>query len=183
MNQQNAAVLTHAIKDQQVRFEQLKLLYKPTILVAASYAVTALILLLSQWDVANHHSLLLWLAIMVAIIAYRVITFLLFKKEAADCRDTQKWDRIFLTGTLLSGLAWGASGTLFFPIGDSLHQIFLVFIMTGMAAGSTTTLSPRRETVIPFLLLLLTPVAYRLLTEGHLSTQLIGGIRAIALKS
>lgn len=75
------------------------------------------------------------------------------------------WGRRFVAGVFIAGVQWGLAGGWFFVEGSYIHQLFLAFVLAGMAAGGMTTLSSSREAYLAFLVPLVIP--YFLQTMAH----------------
>jgi PAS domain S-box-containing protein len=59
---------------------------------------------------------------------------------------------------------WGSAGLVLFPPESIAHQVFVAFVLAGMAAGGISVLAPRMEACLAFLLPALLPLAIHYLT-------------------
>ena len=79
------------------------------------------------------------------------------------------WGRRFLAGVLISGMVWGIAGVFPLPPNDVLEQMFLAFVLAGLAAGGMSTLSSFRGAYAAFLVPAILPFAIRImLQEGEM---------------
>jgi len=106
-----------------------------------------------------------WLA-MVALVSARLLSWWRWSKEKPPTDATLKlWERRALVGSVLSGALWGVGGIVLFPE-QEIYQIFLAFVVGGMAAGAAVGLSYSLPTYFGFLLPSVIPVAARFFLEG-----------------
>ena len=81
-------------------------------------------------------------------------------------RDTRRlWLVRFRWGTCVAGVLWGLMGLVLFPRGELAYQLFLAFVIAGMAGASVTTLAADLLSVRLFLTLAILPLAVRLAWE------------------
>ena len=76
--------------------------------------------------------------------------------------------------TIIAGLVWGSAGFLLFPPNSPLHQMFLVFMLTGMSAGVVSAYAADLVSAIAFVLTLLIPLLIRLLMHNSSITLAMG---------
>lgn len=84
----------------------------------------------------------------------------------------------------LSGVLWGAAGLLFFESGSLPHQVFLMFVLGGMAAGATAGLSFAPALWLGYIPPALGPLVARFAIEGgqiDLAMAAMGAVYAAAL--
>ena len=51
------------------------------------------------------------------------------------------WRPQLIINAGISGCGWGAAAVFLFPYHSSVHQVFVAFVLGGMAVGSAATLS------------------------------------------
>ncbi len=163
----------------QIRFEQVSLLYRPTISVAIGYGLAASLVALVQWTVIDHTVILTWLACMGLVIAGRVLSFISFQRNEPDLHDIKRWEQLFLTGSIAAGLVWGSAGIWLFPHGYFEYQILTLLALVGLSAGGVTTLSALRLPIFIFLALLMTPVTIHFFVEYNDISTAVGGMMIV----
>ncbi|MBM4122938.1 MAG: hypothetical protein FJ249_10155 [Nitrospira sp.] len=89
-----------------------------------------------------------------------------YRRAGQEPDRVHRWDSFYLIGAALAGVGWGAAGLLLFPPDSMAHQVFLAFVLAGMAAGGVAALSARKGTFLAFFLPTLLPVSLRLLAFG-----------------
>ena len=93
------------------------------------------------WQHANHNLLILWGFAVWVLSLVRVDLWRRYGKidHPIEIDETQQL-RFFVFTSGLSGLLWGLAPVLFFTPILTPHQLFLLFVAGGMAAGATATL-------------------------------------------
>ena len=73
-----------------------------------------------------------------------------------------------MAGVVVSGLIWGVAGIFPIPTGDLIEEMFLIFVLAGLSAGSMSTLSSYRGAYAAFLLPAILPFAIKIMfREGE----------------
>jgi PAS domain S-box-containing protein len=144
-----------------VEVEQIRLLYSALPLSILAITINASVLAVFQWNVISHSVILTWLICLFIITFARGLAYYAYKKYYIHGINNQKWLNYFSIGVFLSGCIWGSSVIWLFPENEIEHQVFVAFIIAGMSAGATTSLSYHRAYIITFLSLLLIPLMIR----------------------
>lgn len=132
--------------------------------------INSSILVAVLWPAVDHDVLLIWLSAVVLISAWRSIIAYQYTKVSPASEHVVIWVRRFLIGSLLASLVWGAASVWLFPANDLPRQVFLAFVIGGMAAGSISTLSYLKFAAHSFLIFTLLPLSVRFLySETELS--------------
>lgn len=162
--------------DNQARIlgEQTRMLYEGLPLAGVATMLNASLLVVVQWPVIDHTTLLAWLTLIVLITLGRVVAAYLFRRAQSMPKDPQRWARYFCLGSYLSAACWGASTILLFPAGEIAHQVFLAFVIAGMCAGAVTTLSFLRPPILAFLLCCLPPLAWQFFAQQSTMSLAMG---------
>jgi hypothetical protein len=114
--------------------EQVKLLYTQ---VRTGFVATLLntgIVTIVLWQVVPHTALISWLALIVTITLARFVLVQKYQQAAPTTDQIHQWRTLFIVGAGAAGLSWGVAGIFLFPAESIAHQVFLVFILGGMAA-------------------------------------------------
>ena len=73
-----------------------------------------------------------------------------------------------MAGVVISGLIWGVAGIFPIPPDDLIEEMFLIFVLAGLSAGSMSTLSSYRGAYAAFLLPAILPFAVKIMfREGE----------------
>lgn len=167
---------------------QVKLLYDKALLAYVVTVINGAIMVIVLSRHTGSYELSLWYGAVLAVTAARATMAWMYRRAPEP--DPLSWRNAYVVGAFLAGTAWGSAAILIFPE-SSPHQIFIAFILAGMAAGSVTVLAPRMEACLAFLLPELLPLSIRYLTQptelqtamGILTLVFLGGMTVSAWKS
>ena len=144
-------ILVPAHLQSRVQSEQTELLYKAMPVSVTFSIINASIIAFIQWGVIDHAIIIAWLSATVAIYLGRGVVAILYVKREDRHGNNDVWLHYFLIGTFLSGVAWGGASFFLFPEDNVAHQVFIAFVIAGMTAGASSSLSARYETAIAFI--------------------------------
>ncbi len=150
---------------QSIEAQQVRLLYAqvPTGLVAS--VLNAGITVFVLWNAVAHPVLIGWFALIVVVTLSRFMLVRMYRRAAPTADCIHLWRTRFITGVAAAGIVWGMAGIVLFPPESIAHQVFLVFILGGMAAGAIATLSSVMPAFLVFFLPTLLPITLRLLLQ------------------
>ncbi len=138
--------------EQQVRLEEMRLLYGGTpFSYTASFVIVLIIFGVLYNQVISVQNLVIWLALMLTVLLARSIES--YRFAICDKHQQQKtaWRTRFFIGTGIAGLSWGLLPWLGYS-----HNVeylsFIIICQVGIIAGSLSTLFYRWETLVLFLL-------------------------------
>ncbi len=135
--------------------------------------ILAAIFAYMQSAVVATTEVLAWLSLIVLVTLARAALVIAYQRGAHDEAGMDTWLTIFRIGVFASGLAWGLSCLLLFPAGHPLHQMLLIFVLTGLTAGGIISFSADLFSAISYSALLLVSLATRLFVAGdHLSVAM-----------
>jgi len=148
-----------------IKTQQVELLYTQAPAAFVATVLNAGIATTVLWQNVDRRLLCGWLALMLAITLSRFVLVRQYHRTARTADRLPLWRQRFLLGTGLAGTAWGSAGILLFPSDSTVHQVFLVFILGGMAGGAIATLSADMSAFLVFFLPTLLPVTARIFTQ------------------
>jgi len=161
---------------QQSLLEQLFAANKTTLV---SSALLATILAFVLRNSIPSYLVITWLFLVLLINFVRfMITQHHKNNPSSDIKIINKRLLQFRIGVIVSGLFWGMSGVLIYPHNDLQHQMFVIFVLTGLAAGGIVSYSVDLVSAVSYTIMILTPILIRLfLDESELSYSMgISGI-------
>lgn len=147
------------ISELTILSEQTALIYSAINNAMIATFINATILVTVLWPVVEHVLLLIWLTAILLISLSRGITAYFYYKSPASPDNAVYWSRNFLIGSILASLMWCTSAIWLFPVDDLARQVFLAFVIGGMAAAAVTNLSQIKSVVYSYLGLTLFPLA------------------------
>jgi diguanylate cyclase (GGDEF)-like protein/PAS domain S-box-containing protein len=131
----------------------------------------ALIFAYLQSELVDSFIIIFWFSAVLLVALLRTVLIYFYQQfpanENMDIHARLNWFRI---SVLIAGLVFGSAGYLMFPSNDPQHQMFLIFLLAGLTAGSVASYSADIVSAMGFAVATLTPIIARLLFTGdHLS--------------
>jgi diguanylate cyclase (GGDEF)-like protein/PAS domain S-box-containing protein len=163
------------------RAAQVRMLYQAIPQTVWGTLANLVILLIVQWTVIDHRILFTWALALGVITSARTVLAYQYRKVNPAAAHAPLWERRFVLGSSVAGLAWGSTAVLLFPLENHTHQVFLVLVLLAVNAGATTNLSYRRAPIFIYLLFCLTPVILQFFTLESATTTAIGAVVTIYL--
>jgi signal transduction histidine kinase/CheY-like chemotaxis protein len=150
----------------EIRAAQVRLLYEQLPSALTATIVNAGILSVVLWRATSSSLLAGWLTFVFLLALGRYRLFRIYFRDPANSAGDVRWGRYCIYGVLANGALWGFAGFFFFTPQSYFHQIFLAFVLAGMASGGVVTLSSVRGAYPAFLLPALLPYAVRQASVG-----------------
>ena len=161
---------------QQSLLEQLFAANRRTLI---SSSLIAIMLAYVERNSLPMHTVVMWLSVILSV---NFVRFLVTNHHANhavhDIKLTQRRLILFRLGVMASGLVWGLTSVLVYPYSDLQHQLFIIFILTGLVSGAIVSYSVDLVSAVSYTLLILVPLLLRLfLDRGEMSfTMAISGV-------
>jgi hypothetical protein len=146
--------------------EQVRLLYTQAPAGFVATVLNAGIATFTLWQAVAHGTLLGWFGLLVVITLFRLILVWQYRRATLAANQVVHWRRLFIVGAGAAGFAWGVAGIVLFPYESIAHQVFLLFLLGGMAAGAVAVLSTVMTAFLAFFLPTLLPIIMQLLLHG-----------------
>jgi signal transduction histidine kinase/CheY-like chemotaxis protein len=151
---------------QRIEAEQVKLLCLQAPVGFVGAAVNAGIITFALWSVIPHSLLIAWAGGIGVITVIAFILIWQFRRASRTGDQIEPWRTLLILGYGFAGIWWGAVGVLFFPQTSLAHQVFLAFLLGGMAAGAVAVLSPVRAVLLAYVVPTLLPITVQLFLQG-----------------
>ena len=97
-----------------------------------------------------------------------------YRKSRPAPEESKKWAGQFLVGAFVSALLWGYAGTVLFPVDSPQHQIIVVTLLIGNAAGGLSSLGAIRGLYAGFVIPTLLPFGLYMIYLGGTEHVLLG---------
>jgi signal transduction histidine kinase len=168
----------------EIRRQQVRLLVSLVPTMSIVNVVNGLVLAAMFWNLTNRTGILVWYAVLLAMVAVQMIGWLRVRALPTPARVSGRSLNRSKLHAFLAGLVWGGMAWVFFPEGNVEYQMLTCVVVSGMAAGTTAMLNPIPALSTRFLLGILGPLFIRLSMEGsvlHLSILLLALILAGSL--
>lgn len=140
-----------------VESDRVELVYQHAIGGYIATLINATVVAIVMWLSVKAAVAPYWLAMMCAIIAIRFLLLRRYGNPKQAPLDVRR--RVYVLGTALAGVGWGSATPFFFPEIDIAHQVFLGFVLAGMAAGAIYVMAALPQALIAFVLPILLPYA------------------------
>ncbi|MBI1397132.1 MAG: EAL domain-containing protein [Betaproteobacteria bacterium] len=147
---------THGSPETIIWAEQIRGLYSRSAFGALASALAASVLCAVLWPVSRPGLLVIWLASLSVLLLSRLVLARVFRRLQPAEDQISAWGYAFIALSTLTAACWGTAGSLLLP-GDELHQVFVGFVIAGIAAGAISTLAGSTLVYTAFLLPLVTP--------------------------
>ncbi|TMA60129.1 MAG: response regulator, partial [Deltaproteobacteria bacterium] len=150
----------------QIEAEQVRLLYTQAPAGCVATVLNAGVVTFVLRKVVAHPLLIAWLALVVAIILSLFVLLWMYQRATPTADRSRLWHTLFVIGAGSGGTVGGAAGILLFPPESLVHQVFLVFVLGGMAMGAVAVLSPTMTAFLAVFIPTLLPITIQLFIEG-----------------
>ncbi|MGH8687278.1 MAG: ATP-binding protein [Burkholderiales bacterium] len=87
------------------------------------------------WDDRSRDLVLFWWGLVLLVTAARVVLYVGYRASAAKFTEAAQWLRWLAISALANGSAWGFAAAVFFPSHTDEQQVFLAFLLAGIAAS------------------------------------------------
>lgn len=147
-----------------IQSEQTRQMFAAGKLSLATSTALAAILAIVQWQVVDHRIVLIWFSLTALLALLRIALIQAYLNATlGDRQNNHVWLTRFRLGVLVGGLVWGSAGFLMFPADHPQHQMFLIFMLTGMTAGGVISYAADMFSGSVFCATILIPLVIRLL--------------------
>lgn len=158
--------LTKEIKSHnKIWREQVRLVEKNAVLSNAVSLVVAIAMASVLWSETEQYLIGFWLVFMICISIIRLIMDIIRNKADANELVESIFGRWYLFAIILTATGWGVSGYLLFP-SDPAKQLFVGFVLAGIASGGVSVMSPVLKLYNLYLLIVILPITIRLAIMG-----------------
>ena len=120
--------------------------------------ITSILSLLLFHETANSSSLIIWFLLVNGGMFFRLFNYRRFKTSCVT-KSPEGWNRLFIWGSWISGIAWGSGAIFLFDKSDHINQILLGFVLTGVAIGGLSSQIASIKSVAGFMIFAMTPVS------------------------
>ena len=139
-------------------------------------------LLLIMWSVIDTITLVSWLAVLAIISVIRDIHARWYQKILPTLPNIRRWSYQFAGLAFVASAIWGSSAIFIFPESDPIRQLMMAFVLGVVCAVAVSTLSPIRYIIVTYIILVLAPLAIRLIsTTDTYDLTLMGVMVAVTI--
>jgi signal transduction histidine kinase/ActR/RegA family two-component response regulator len=153
-------------RGRRVRAAEVGLLYQNATTSVVVSVLIALLLAYAQRRVHASPVILAWLTFVVVVALARLTIAWRYWRASPDEAASQGWMMLFVAGTALAAVGWGAAGLLFYEPDHPTQGFLLMFVLGGMMLGGAALLAARPEAFLTFFLPVGLLTGIRLVSEG-----------------
>jgi PAS domain-containing protein len=159
--------------------EQVKILYDnvPTGIVVS--IVNSLIVTFALWHHGPRPLILSWTAANVLVGLGSAFLVRSYRKARAPDSHRQRWALRITVASFLAGAAWGALGLLVPPYTTLPYQVFVTFVLGGMATGAIALGASFFPAYVAFLLPTLLPLDLWFFVQGGRTYGAMGALLGV----
>lgn len=159
-------------QDQEVQSELIELLLKSLRFSLIMSVIVALVTAFVMWDLRQHEFILLWVTCILFTYAARMLLNWRIGKTRLVYNDLEKAKDQISFGIYLTSILWGMAGWVLFPIDYFEYQLFLTFMIGGLAAVSLGAMVYYLIPNLFYISILILPLAIRFY-ESEISNKTI----------
>ena len=135
----------------------------------------ALLIVFLERDTISSSVVNVWFCVFVLVMLTRLAQVRAYQCSAVkDNQATHHRLVQFRVGVLITGLVWGSNGLLIFPASDQQHQMFLILILAGLAAGGMTLFSADLVCATIYSVSILVPLIFNIFIGNSSSSLAMG---------
>ena len=142
--------------------EQIKVLYKTVLPLMAVNLVVSSSLIYGLWEVSSRPLLTTWYVLIIVLILIRTTNYFFYYKRYFSEDTAYQYGLYFTIGSLISGLLWGLGAVAIFPDNHLEYQLYIIFVLVAMAAGSVSSLTIYLPVFLAYLPISLLPLFFKL---------------------
>ncbi|MBA4373369.1 MAG: hypothetical protein C0402_10990 [Thermodesulfovibrio sp.] len=124
--------------------EQVRLVFRQLPTMQISTLIVALILCFIVRNNVSGANILLWLLMISAVVISRIILHVRFLKVRESPFSGEQWAKAYLILAFFSGIIWGSSAFIIFPVYDLSYVAVFVLVIASLSASTTISHSSIR---------------------------------------
>ena len=151
-----SSALTH-----ELRVKQMIMLIRQTPFVSIGSIVNAILVAFVFWDLASRELLIVWSLPILAVAFYAAASWWRRRNRPPPRHVSPRAIHRATALSIASGTLWGLIGLVLFQPDSPLHQVFLAFVLGGMATASVSAHAALPQACVGFVLPCVTPLITR----------------------
>lgn len=135
--------------------------YHNTYKALLANVINSSLLAVALWPFISDSLLIIWLAFVLVVCIVRAQIVRIFKSADQENQSHYKWHVFMVLGQFSGACIWAYPSIFLFPEDNESVQVFIAFLVGGMAAGSLTSLSHSKLSLHLFLVTAIAPLFLR----------------------
>jgi len=119
------------------------------------------------WDQRTRDLVLFWWGLVLLITAARAALYFGYRNSKNKLAEAAQWLRWLGISALAHGVNWGFAGAVFFPSHTDEQQVFLAFLLAGIASAGIPSYAASWPMFAVYAAAIVLPFAYVLATFGN----------------
>jgi PAS domain S-box-containing protein len=119
------------------------------------------------WDTRTRDLVMFWWGLVVLVTAARAALYFGYRSSANKLAEAGQWLRWLGISALANGVNWGFAGAVFFPSHTDEQQVFLAFLLAGIASAGIPTYAASWPMFALYAGAIVLPFTYVLATFGN----------------
>ncbi len=119
------------------------------------------------WDTRTRDLVLFWWGLVLLVSAARTVLYFGYRSSAHKLAEAAQWLRWLGISALANGVNWGFAGAVFFPSHTDEQQVFLAFLLAGIASAGIPTYAASWPMFAMYAGAIVLPFTYVLATFGN----------------
>jgi PAS domain S-box-containing protein len=151
----------------RVLADRVEQLYSQTPLGILMTLVIGAIATYELWDARTRDLVMFWWGLVLLVTAARTALWLGYRASNRKLTEPQQWLRWLAISALANGASWGFAAAVFFPSHTDEQQVFLAFLLAGIASSGIPTYAASWPTFAIFAGAIVLPFTYVLANFGN----------------
>ncbi len=165
--------------DERLYGDQVQRIIGQTLTGFSATLICSIILALALWNIESRFWITLWFTSLISVGLLRLFMQAHFQKKEAQAKDIYRQRNYMLISLALSGFIWGSAGIFMFPDTSLVHQVFMVFVLGGMVAGSVGVFASIKSAFYCFTIPTVLPIILNLFRIGGQLHYAMGAMLSI----
>lgn len=166
-------------KNERLYCDQVQRLLGQTVTGVSATLIAAIVLSLALWSLSPDTRIIWWLFSLIAVVLIRVFIQFYLQKTATTVGNVIGRRNYVLISLAVTGGVWGVSGVVLFPHSNMIHQVFLVYVLGGMVAGSAGLFASLKSAYYCFSIPTVCPVIINMFLMGNAIHYAMGAMLLI----
>src|SRR3990167_6500398 len=162
-----------ALEKGRIRSEQVNIAYKQAFASVYPLLFGSIVIYFLFYNTVQPSLISLWFLMVVITLLWRIWLLRDYQNDQ-NRYNTAVWERRFQYVMFTSAAVWGSIAFFIYQTPNTLHQFFLIFLLSGIASIASGTLASLFSVVIIFLFLLLAPLFAVMFFHGGFEFQMMG---------
>ena len=154
-----------AFHQQRLRTDQVRLLQWQAITELVISLLVCLVVSVVLWKLVPAILLVGWATAVILCVGSRSL-FISGKQTEKTTDVFNVWGKKYVFAIILSGCCWGSLGVFSVLFGELIHQVFVLFVLSGISLTAYISLQSSTKTTAAFILPALLPVTACLFYQG-----------------